>query len=40
METMQRFKLGKDNYIGGSYDGQYFSLGVPELLDAALGFTG
>jgi hypothetical protein len=40
LRTMKNFQLGPDNYIGGSYDGQYFYLKVPELLDEALGFTG
>ena len=38
LETMQRFGLSRENYNGGSYDGQYFHLNVPELLDNALGF--
>ena len=40
LETIQRFGLSSENYNGGSYDGQYFHLNVPELLDGALGFKG
>ena len=40
LETIQRFGLSSENYNGGSYDGQYFHLNVPELLDDALGFKG
>ena len=40
LETIQRFGLSSENFNGGSYDGQYFHLNVPELLDDALGFKG
>ena len=38
INVLKEYNIDNEQYLGGSFDGAYFSLNVPELLDEYFGF--